>query len=84
MPDVQQRAETREVNATGWFEEPQSFPGRGHHLPLLPPATSPAWAAEEEHFIPPYGREAGREKAIWEENLVPDSSGDFLSKYCYI
>ena len=31
-----------------------------------------------------YGQGADREKAIWEENLDPDSSGDFLSKYFYI
>lgn len=51
---------------------------------LSPPAStsdSPALAAQEEHFIMRYGRGADRETAIWEENLDPDSSGDFLSKY---
>lgn len=83
-PDARQRVETREVNPTGRFEEPQSFPGASRHLPLPPPATSPASAAEEERFITHCGWGADREKAMWEENLDPDSSGDFLSKYFYI
>lgn len=73
-----------EVNPTGWFEEPQSFPGPSCCLPLPPPVTNSALASEEEHFITHYRRGANREKAIWEENLDPDSSGDFLSKYFYI
>lgn len=56
------------------FKEPQ--------LPRLqPPALSPALAAKQEHFIMYYSQGADREKNIWEENLDPDSSGDFLSKY---
>lgn len=60
------------------------FPGRSRRLPLPPPAPSPASAAEEERLIVPYGWGADRGKAIWEGNLDPDSSGDFLSKYFYV
>lgn len=70
----------RQVNPTGPLGSP-SFPGCSHHLLLPPPALSPALAAKEEHFIMCYSQGADKEKNIWEENLYPDSSGDFLSKY---
>lgn len=75
----------RQVNPTGPFREPQ-FPR------LQPPSPSASTSSEPSLVRHPhttcvdashmcYSQGADKEKNIQEENLDPDSSGDFLSKY---